>query len=576
LYPAAQSQERAVDGAAAATAEEGVEQMARGPVHEAFAQPSVRSPRPSPMVPKQPPDPIEEMPPDQKPEGANVVWIPGYWVWDEDRNDFIWESGVWRDVPPDRQWVPGYWNQVDDGWQWVGGYWNIQNQATVDYLPQPPDPIVESIPAQPDAQSIYIPGTWVFYQTRFLWRPGFWMPFRPGWVWTPAFYRWTPAGFVFVDGFWDFPFAERGLLFSPVFINRAFWTRPGWFYRPRYVVWDTFLLGSLFVRLDNCRYYFGNFFDAGYTRRGFIPWVDFRFGRTAPDPLFTFYRWHSGDPRWETEMRQLYTTRRENPAKRPPLTFAEIAKAPVTAPARAGSIAAIRAATPAVALSRAAPAGVKLQTVPKQQLTEIQKAAVETRNFSRARRQVEAKAVVQGQSTPKEGQPLKLELPKTGRPAVTATPGAKPKSPPPAPTIPKAEVRTPPRTTPETRPGTVTPGAPKGERKIEPKGEPKVEPKGAPKVEPKGEPKPAPKVEPKGEPKVEPKREPKVEPKPAPKVEPKVEPKPPARVEPKNEPKPPPPPRVEPKPEPKPAPPPARPEPKPAPKEEKKKDKDKG
>src|SRR6516165_4211700 len=95
LYPAAQSQERAVDGAAAATAEEGVEQLARGPVHEAFAQPSVRSPRPSPIVPKQPPDPIEEMPPDQKPEGANVVWIPGYWVWDEDRNDFIWESGVW-------------------------------------------------------------------------------------------------------------------------------------------------------------------------------------------------------------------------------------------------------------------------------------------------------------------------------------------------------------------------------------------------------------------------------------------------------------------------------------------------
>src|SRR5713226_7858396 len=116
LYSAARSQETAVDGGNGAATQEGVEVLARGPVHEAFAEPSVRSPRATPVIPKQPPDPIEEMPPDQKPEGANVTWIPGYWVWDEERKDFIWESGIWRDIPPDRQWVPGYWNQVEDGW----------------------------------------------------------------------------------------------------------------------------------------------------------------------------------------------------------------------------------------------------------------------------------------------------------------------------------------------------------------------------------------------------------------------------------------------------------------------------
>src|SRR5262245_17118853 len=44
------------------------EVQARGPVHEAFAQPST-APRPGIAVPRQPPESIQEMPPDQKPEG---------------------------------------------------------------------------------------------------------------------------------------------------------------------------------------------------------------------------------------------------------------------------------------------------------------------------------------------------------------------------------------------------------------------------------------------------------------------------------------------------------------------------
>src|SRR3954452_18418812 len=91
------------------------------PVHEAYAEPSERAPKPTPVIPKEPPKPIEELPPDQKPEGDNVQWVPGYWQWDEDRADFLWVSGFWRNAPPGRAWVPGSWRKAAEGWQWTRG-----------------------------------------------------------------------------------------------------------------------------------------------------------------------------------------------------------------------------------------------------------------------------------------------------------------------------------------------------------------------------------------------------------------------------------------------------------------------
>src|SRR5437762_1669587 len=68
----------------------GIEVQARGPVHEAFAAPVVFDPKPGFVVPKEPPAPIPEVPPDQKPQGQNVQWISGYFAWDDDRTDFLW------------------------------------------------------------------------------------------------------------------------------------------------------------------------------------------------------------------------------------------------------------------------------------------------------------------------------------------------------------------------------------------------------------------------------------------------------------------------------------------------------
>src|SRR5262245_40869295 len=76
-----------------AVPQQGVEVLARGPIHEAFATPTA-DPAPTKSVPKKPPAPLDEMPPDEKPDG-NVTWIGGYWAWDEDRKEFIWVSGTW-------------------------------------------------------------------------------------------------------------------------------------------------------------------------------------------------------------------------------------------------------------------------------------------------------------------------------------------------------------------------------------------------------------------------------------------------------------------------------------------------
>src|SRR5690349_12376128 len=71
----AEPREEAID-------ETGVEVLTRGPVHEAFAETISLEPQAGIVVPRMPPEAIEEIPPDQRPAGENVAWIPGYWAWD--------------------------------------------------------------------------------------------------------------------------------------------------------------------------------------------------------------------------------------------------------------------------------------------------------------------------------------------------------------------------------------------------------------------------------------------------------------------------------------------------------------
>ena len=147
--------------------EGGIEVLGRGPVHEAFAQVSLVGPTAGVVIMRAPYEPIPELPPELRPEGPNVAWIPGYWSWEEDRDDFIWVSGVWRVTPPNREWVPGYWAPAGNGVRWISGFWREVNQVQVVYLPPPPETIeVGPSSPSPGPEYIWAPGCWLWRESR--------------------------------------------------------------------------------------------------------------------------------------------------------------------------------------------------------------------------------------------------------------------------------------------------------------------------------------------------------------------------------------------------------------------------
>ncbi len=435
---------------------QGVEVQTRGPINEAFAEPAIRGPRPSPIVTKQPPDPITELPPDQRPEGNNVEWIPGYWAWDDDSQNFLWVSGAWRAVPPGREWIPGYWSQVQGGWQWVAGYWQDQSQD-VALLPQPPDPIQEAVPPAPSPTDIWVPGCWVYNQTQYDWRPGFWTAFQPDWVWVPASYIWTPGGYIFVDGHWDFPLQTRGLLFAPVVFTQPVYLQPNWVYRPTFAVYEQSLLDSLFVRLTNHHYYFGDYFGPQYQKLGFRDWYDYSVTRHFHDPLFAYYRVaHRNQPNWERSLRDVYVARRENPAVRPPRTLIQQSKV----------VRNVRNKTEINRLTMVAPltrfrqtAQIKLQPVTETRLTEARKTVQQFHELSRQRAEVTRQVVARGGVAARPGEraaPVKLNLNRVQTPATRSVATKAPERP----RHPALENRPVPRVEnrPGERPGEVRPG----------------------------------------------------------------------------------------------------------------------
>ena len=294
--------------------------LTRGQVHEAFAEVSVDESHPDVVTSRSVPEPINEIPPDFQPEGENIQWISGYWSWDDDQDDFVWISGIWRDIPPGREWVPGYWIAVEGGSQYVSGYWAEVNQTETVYLPAPPQPLqtepnISSVPGD----DVWIEGNWVWYNDRYAWQPGYWHEPQPDMLWVPSHYVWTPRGYIFVRGYWDYLMIRRGVMFAPCYFPRPLYQRPGYYYTPTIMLDIDNVFFSLFIRRHHHHYYFGDYYEQQYERRGFRPWYSERATIYGHDPFYRSYRSYHlrHDRQWEHNYRQQYEYRRAHRDARP-------------------------------------------------------------------------------------------------------------------------------------------------------------------------------------------------------------------------------------------------------------------
>ena len=298
--------------------------LARGPVHEALARPA-ETPAATPIIAKEPPAAIKEIPPAQKPDMPGVEWVPGYWSYDDEKKDYIWVSGTWRVPPPGRQWIPGTWNKVNGGWQWQHGFWGPTDPGGVQPFASVPPASLEAGASSPPptADSFYTPGQWVFQNDEWQWQPGSWSANSNDMVYVPPEYLPNQNGSMYVPGYWDYPLQNRGMLFAPVAFNGSPWLgNPGWSYQPGYSVGLNGLLGSLFIRPNLGSYYFGNYFGNGYRGYGYQPWT--AFGRRGYDPLLNYYAWaNRGTRGWNGNLAGLYTSRLNGTLPAPAISLAQ-------------------------------------------------------------------------------------------------------------------------------------------------------------------------------------------------------------------------------------------------------------
>jgi hypothetical protein len=393
---------------------QGAQVLTRGPVHEAFAGIVTFNPEPGIVVTKAPPDVIEELPPEEKPEGENITWIPGYWAWDDERSDFLWVSGTWRALPPGRQWMAGYWGKTTQGYQWTSGYWANATAQETTYLPPPPA-TVEVGPniAAPSIDYGWTPGCWVWYQARYAWRPGYWAQGRADWDWTPARYVWTPRGCIYVGGFWDYPVERRGLLFAPVYFESSVYSRRGYHYSPTIVIGLSVFTDHLFLRPHYAHYYFGDYYAANYYRGGFYASFSFQSGHYGYDPIYSHQRWeHRQDREWEHRAETSYQYRRDHEDARPPRTWAaQKTINPNTAQSKQNRV---LVATPIDQLAKRKDSPIRLQPVASAERQQLAQRGQEVQKSRVQRQTLESKPVET--ATRKPGgviEPVKVQLPRS-------------------------------------------------------------------------------------------------------------------------------------------------------------------
>lgn len=209
--------------------------------------------------PKKPPAKIKEKIPEQIDSAA--IWIPGYWSWDEDLNDYIWTTGVWRRPPPGRLWVQGEWKEFEDGWAWIPGFWSETEAPKLTYIDLPPPVAVdEEIEESPGDDYFWNPGYWWYNSSRdeYEWVDGQWEELDPNWVLIPTHYIWRPEGYALIEAYWDWPVDSLGQAFEPIYVSPS--QRDTIIYEPVQVVETTRIIDHYFYTYpDHTCYYYHHF-----------------------------------------------------------------------------------------------------------------------------------------------------------------------------------------------------------------------------------------------------------------------------------------------------------------------------
>lgn len=442
--------------------------LTRGPVHEAFAGIVTYNPEPGVVISKAPPAVIEEMPPEERPEGDNITWIPGYWGWDDERTDFLWVSGTWRALPPGREWMAGYWGQTTQGYQWTSGYWADASVQETTYLPAPPV-TVEVGPniAAPSEDYGWTPGCWVWYSGRYAWRPGYWVQGRADWDWCPSYYTWTPRGYIFVGGYWDYPVARRGILFAPVYFESGYHSRWGYSYSPSIVISLNVFSDHLFLRPSYHHYYFGDYYAPSYHQGGFYASFSFHSSRRGYDPIYSHQRWeHRRDRDWEHRVETSYHDRRDNEGSRPPRTWdAQRNVNPGTVDSRQDHV---QVATSYDQMTRRKDGPMRFQPVANAERQQLAGRGQEIQKSREQRRTLEAQPVdTAGRAARKPGEtiePAKVKTPRSPIVAKQASKFEKNQAPPKAQQAPKPDPKFQPKAEPSSRQPNVDRSSPQPRR----------------------------------------------------------------------------------------------------------------
>jgi hypothetical protein len=452
----------------------GAEVLTRGPVHEAFAGMVTYNPEPGVVINKAPPELIEEMPPEERPEGDNVAWIPGYWGWDDERNDFLWVSGTWRALPPGREWMAGYWGETSQGHQWISGYWADASVRETTYLPPPPK-TVEVGPniAAPSVDYGWSPGCWVWYQGRYAWQPGYWAQGRADWDWMPSHYVWTPRGYIFVGGYWDYPVQRRGIVFAPVYFESSYYARRGYVYSPSIVISLGVFTDHLFLRPSYSHYYFGDYYAPSYHRGGFYASFSFQSSRHGYDPFYSRHRWtHRQDRDWERRTETSYQYRRDHEAARPPRTYA--AQSSISVSVSATERSQMLVAAPIEQVAKRTDGGMRFQAVAKAERQQISGRGQAVQKSREQRRTLETSTVATPTRTSGETfQPTKVEMPRSPIVAKPVKELGRNQAPPQVQKAPKPDLKRQPKSEPAERSQNVERGNSQSQpRQVEPEQKP--------------------------------------------------------------------------------------------------------